>query len=151
MESNSSSHASDALSLVSGARAAAADRLVTPWWYHPILGLLIGSYFLASSLGDRTVQLIAAVVMLGGVGILVAAYKRLTGVWISGFRAGRASRWSYAIAAVLVIAIIAGSAVASSTSRTWPYWVTAVAMAVAVVLMGRRFDVALRAQLRERV
>ena len=34
--------AAAALDLVAASRAALADRLVTPWWYHPALGVLVG-------------------------------------------------------------------------------------------------------------
>lgn len=149
MENEDLDHPAEALAMASGARAAAAERLVTPWWYHPILGLLVGGYFVAAALGDTTVRLIGAVAFFAGLVALVSAYRRMTGVWISGLQAGRAGRWAYALTGVLVVTTAAGLAVTWSTSLTWPAWAAAAVMAIAVILLGRRFDMALRARLRE--
>ena len=148
MENQRREHASEALTAIAEARAAAADTLVTPWWYHPILGLLLGAHVVVFSLGTMLIQAVGLVLFLAGLALLVRAYRRLTGVWISGFDAGRASRWAYAIGGVTGLLLLASWIVVRTTSLVWPTWGLAALLCVGVVILGRRFDLALRAQLR---
>lgn len=148
MESENEDQASDALTVIGEARAAAADRLVTPWWYHPILGFLVSAYVIGFSLGNTLVRAVSLVLFLGGCLLLVRAYRRLTGVWISGFDAGPASRWAWILGGATATAMLGSLIIAWTTSLVWPTWCIAVAAGVGVVIVGRRFDVALRAQLR---
>lgn len=134
---------------VRAGRAAAADRLVTPWWYHPALGILLGAYIVALVLGSSGVRLVAVAVFLVGLVGLMRAYKRLTGVWISGFDAGRASRWAYAMGAAVAVAIGLAFWGYSVFDAAWPVVAAGVLAAVSVVVLGRRFDAELREQLRE--
>ncbi|HEX8628736.1 MAG TPA: hypothetical protein VF755_11250 [Catenuloplanes sp.] len=136
------------LSVIAEARAALADRLTTPWWYHPALGLLITGHVLSIGLGGTTVKTAGGVLFIAGCCALVSIYRRLTGVWVSGFDAGRASRWATAMGA-LVGTVLAGAwALDYFTELTWPIWYLAAVAFVGAVVLGRRFDTALRAQLR---
>ena len=144
MENESSEH----LSIVADARSAVADRLITPWWYHPILGALCASYLVALSLGSSGVRLVGIMVFGLGCGLLVRAYRDLTGVWVSGTDAGPAARWSLALVGVLVVALLTSWSTAYWADLAWPTWVLAVVVFVATVVLGRRFDSALRAHLR---
>ena len=136
------------LSIITEARAAVADRLITPWWYHPILGLLVVGYLVGISLGGTTVRLITAVLFAIGCGLLVRTYRHLTGVWASGVNAGRAIRWARALAAVVVVCLTVSWGIAYWTELTWPVWCLAVVVFIGTISLGRRFDTALRAQLR---
>lgn len=136
------------LAALRSGRSAAADRLVTPWWYHPILGLLVAGLLVAYGIGSRWVVGAALVVFFAGVAALVTAYRNRTGVWVSGFNAGGASRWAYALAA-LILACFAAALVARYVHHTaWAAWAAAVVALVGTVLIGRRFDVALRERIR---
>jgi hypothetical protein len=141
-------HEADPLTVIAEARAAVADRLVTPWWYHPILGLLLAGYVVGLSFGGTLVRAIVVAVFVLACFALMQAYRRVTGVWISGFEAGRASRWAQALSALAVITLTAGWAIADFSDLTWPVWVLAAAAFVGTIVLGRQFDVALRAQLR---
>ncbi|MEW9528287.1 hypothetical protein [Microbispora sp. NPDC049125] len=144
MESNSADH----LSVIAEARAAVADRLITPWWYHPILGLLIAGYLLALGLGDTVVKIAGVVLFAAGSAALGSAYRRLTGVWVSGFQAGPAGRWAGALGGLAGLAAVASLAIGALTDLRWPVWCLALAGFAAGIVLGRRFDAALRAQLR---
>jgi hypothetical protein len=139
---------SDDLALVAEARAAAADRLTTPWWYHPTLGLFLAAYVVSQSLGNAAVRTIAVVLFVAACAALVRAYRRLTGVWVSGFEAGPASRWAKALGAVAGLVLTAGWGLAYWADLTWPAWCLAAVAFIAVQVLGRQFDRALRAQLR---
>lgn len=145
---NENASTSEALTAIARARAAAADRLVTPWWYHPILGALLAGQLVAFSFGGTLVRLAGLAVLLAGIAVLVRAYTRLTGVWISGYDAGPASRWAYAMGAVTAVCFVISFLVARTTSLVWPTWCLAAVVLLGVVVLGHRFDAALRAQLR---
>ena len=145
MESNSTEH----LSAIAETRAAVADRLITPWWYHPALGVLAAGYLLALGLGSIAIMLAGGVLFIVGAGALASAYRRLTGIWISGFDAGgTASRWAKAIGGMVGVSAVASYFIGHYTDLRWPVWCIAVLGFAACLLLGNRFDTALRAQLR---
>ncbi|BCY08590.1 hypothetical protein [Actinoplanes sp. L3-i22] len=144
MESN----AAEQLDAIANTRAAVADRLVTPWWYHPILGLLIAGYVVGMGLGNTALRLVTVVLFVAGAAALARAYKSLTGVWVSGFDAGRAGRWANALGALIGVIAVAAWLLGSYTELRWPVWPLAAAGLVGTIVLGRRFDSALRAQLR---
>lgn len=150
MENESVQEAREALAAVAGARANAADRLVTPWWYHPVLGLLVAGFVLIYAFGNLPVVIIGIVLYFAGLGILVGAYKNKTGMWISGFRAGAATPWTFALLGVYVAAMIAAILLARLTSLDWVAWVAAPVLVVATIVIGRLFDRAWRADLRSK-
>lgn len=137
------------LAVIAQARAAVADRLITPWWYHPIFGLLLAGYVVGVSLGSTPTRLIVAMLFAVSCLALASAYKRLTGVWVSGLDAGRASRWAKALGVLMGVAAAGGWAIAWWTHLSWPSICLAAVAFVGAIVLGRRFDDALRAQLRE--
>lgn len=149
MANESAKEAREALAAVGRARSDAAVRLVTPRWYHPVLGLLAAALLLAVALGSPVVVIAAALLCCLGMGILVGAYKENTGVWISGLRAGKASRWACLLMAVYLVCVLAAVVPGRLGGMAWPAWLAAAVLAVATVAIGWRFDEALRAQLRQ--
>jgi len=93
------------LSALDADRAALAERVVQPWWYDALLGLLIAGFIASYSSHNTWVILGALVVFLAGVRALIAVYRRITGLWVNGFRPGRTRRairvWFVVYAAVL--------------------------------------------------
>ena len=100
------------LQAVAAARRAAADRLVTPWWYHPVLGALFAGYAVSIALGNAWVLLGGIVVFFAGLALLVSAYRRKTGIWLSGFQAGGATKWAY------LMGVVGGLCIAGRRART---------------------------------
>ncbi|MHA7176820.1 hypothetical protein ACX80D_09205 [Arthrobacter sp. Sr24] len=152
MESNSAPNAHEAqaaLNAIEGARSSAADRLVTPWWYHPILGLLAAGFVVAYTIGGIWVSVIAGLVFFLGIGILMGSYKKKTGMWINGLTAGKASRWTIPLAVTMIAGMGGAYYLHAVHGLNWPAWIAGGLIFIAVNLFGRRFDVALRAQLRE--
>ncbi|MFI7454276.1 hypothetical protein ACIBQX_42770 [Nonomuraea sp. NPDC049714] len=144
MESNSA----ESLSLVAEARAALADRLITPWWYHPGFGLLIAGFVLAVGLGDTVVKVGGGVLLIAGCDALISAYRHVTGVWVAGPEAGPAGRWVAALGGLTVLSAVAAFGIGALTGLRWPVWCLAVAGFAATIALSRRFDIALRAHLR---
>ncbi|HET6393633.1 MAG TPA: hypothetical protein VFG13_12495 [Blastococcus sp.] len=91
-------------------RAALADRVVQPWWYDALLGLLVAGF--VSSYSTRNVWVIAGalVLLLLGLRGLMAVYRRITGMWVNGLRPGptyRAATVWFVVYAVVVAAAAA--------------------------------------------
>lgn len=141
-----------ALADVGAARRAVADRLITPWWYHPALGVIIAAILLVGALDlANLIRLPVALAGAVGIGLLVAAYQRTTGLWVDMRTLGPTSRrWWMAYAAVVLILTVTSLA-PTATGRALPTWLAvllAAAALVATIVLGRRVDDAMRAEIR---
>ena len=91
-------------------RAALAERVVQPWWYDALLGLLVAGFIASYSSHNAWVITGALLVLLLGLRGLMAVYRRLTGVWVSGLRPGATQRavrvWFVVYAGVLAAAAV---------------------------------------------
>ena len=92
-------------------RESLADRVVQPWWYDALLGLLVAGFLASYSLRSTWATVVAIVVLGVAMRLMVALYTRLTGLWVNGFRAGPTRRairaWIVLYAAVVGAAAIA--------------------------------------------
>jgi hypothetical protein len=136
--------AREALEAVAQGRREAADRLVTPWWYHPILGLLIGALIVVQGTHSFVLKTAVPIAVLGGAGALIASYTRLTGLWVSGYRRGPAGRWTVA----LVVGYLAAYGVAAGFGSLAASIPAGAFVFVFTVVVGRGFDEALRREIR---
>ena len=130
------------------ARQAVAARVVTPWWYHPALAGLV-FVFIAGNASQRW-SMATFLVYCAGLVWLVTAYRKLTGVWVSGWnlRGGRVYAWL--LLAVLLGALGISYAVRWGQLEPWCAWVAAATSALVAWWAGRRFDGAFRASLQAR-
>ena len=149
MESNAVNEARKALAAIDGAKLNAAGRLITPWWYHPVLGLLAATFVVAYTTGGPVTMVVVGLVYFVGIGILVGVYKAKTGVWINGLRAGKASWWTVPLMVIMIACLGGAYYFHAVMGLQWPAWLAAALVFSAVNIFGRRFDTALRAQLRE--
>ncbi len=128
-------------------RAALGAKAATPWWYHPALGLLCGGLWAALSAHSPWVILAADAVFAIGLACLVHAYRRITGVWVSGLRPGKTRRavagWLVVLCAVLPLTLwleygrdLRGAAAAGG-----------LVLAIAMTAIGAWWDRLLRAEL----
>ncbi len=149
MENNAANEARSALAAIDGARSAAAERLTTPWWYHPVLGLLVAAFVVAYTTGGPVTMVVVGLGYFLGIGILVGVYKARTGVWINGLTAGKASWWTVPLVVIMIACVGGAYYFHAAMGLQWPAWLAAALVFSAVNIFGRRFDVALRTQLRE--
>lgn len=141
-----------ALADVASARRAVADRLVTPWWYHPALGAILAAIMLVAALDlNNLVRLPVALAGAVGIGMLVGAYQRMTGLWVDMRNLGPRSRsWWLGYAAVILVVTVA-SLVPTASNEALPAWLALLLAAVALVatvVLGRRIDSAMREEIR---
>ena len=136
MESNrvDRDHAAAQLAALQADRAALADRVVPPWWYDVSLGLLLGGFLASYAADSLWVTFPALVVFLAGLGALIRAYRRITGVWVT--IDGRSmALWSAIYLPVLAVAFV----LAEGFDQHWVMVPAGVVLGVAIVLVGRRW------------
>lgn len=150
MENNYVNEARTALASIDDARLAAAQRLTTPWWYHPVLGLLAAVFVVAYTTGGPVTMVVVGIVYFVGIGILVGVYKAKNGVWINGLMAGKASWWTVPLMLIMIACLGSAYYLHTAMGLHWPAWLAAAIVFLAINVFGRRFDMALRAQLREK-
>ena len=156
MESNSGPRPDydprDALADVAASRDSVADRLTTPWWYHPALGAILAAIVLVAALDLNTiVRLVVSLACAVGLGLLVTAYQRATGLWVDIRNLGPVSvRWW--LAYVVLIVVVVGTALVPSFTDVSLSVRVAVMLTVVVflgtVVLGRKMDEAMRAEIR---
>jgi hypothetical protein len=140
-----------ALAAVEQSRSDIAARLYTPWWYHPILGILVGG-LLALAIGDVPFAVLLGALPVYGLGLaaLVTVYRRRSGVWVNGTQAGpRSLRSLLRMGAYLIVTAIVGAAFSIGMEIRWTAWITGLVVALSLTVWGRHFDQLMRADLRE--
>ena len=124
-------------------RAALADRVLQPWWYDVLLGLLLFGFLASYAFDSLWVTFPALVVFFAGLGALVAAYKRISGVWGSpGPRV--VALWGVLVLLVLVPAFV----LAEGFDQHWAMVVAGAVLGTAAGVLsrvwGRRWAAELR-------
>jgi ABC-type iron transport system FetAB permease component len=145
MESNEIDRDSAAAQLAAlrADRVALADRAVAPWWYDVTLGLLLFGFLSSYAFDSLWVTFPALIVFMAGLGALVAAYKRITGIWMN-VTWGAMAAWMAVVLPVLIAAFV----LAEGFDQRWAMVVAGAVLGVAVVLFGRYWGRKLVADLR---
>ncbi|MGY1684907.1 hypothetical protein ACI8AV_01810 [Geodermatophilus sp. SYSU D00804] len=127
-------------------REALADRVLQPWWYDVALGLLLFAFLASYALDSLWVTFPALVLFAAGLGALVAAYRRITGVWVNT-PPRVAAAWGAFVLVVLVPAFV----LAEGYDRHWVMVLAGAVLGVAAGVLsrvwGRRWVAGLRSGL----
>ena len=96
------------LDLIAQTNRQMAERAKAPRWYHAALGVLVGGV-VAIQAAPLPWVFASYAVFLVGIALLIRAYRKHTGMWIPGYRAGR-TRWvavggAAAVAAIMLAAV----------------------------------------------
>jgi hypothetical protein len=138
-----------ALDAIAEGRRRIADRVTTPPWYHPILGLCLAGFMIGPSFRSHpAVYVLIYAAAAVGMATIVQVYKQQTGVWPTLKTHGPAwsARLWFAVAIVVnYFAFAALEFLAGVPHATIGAGVVAV---VLTIVFGNRFDDALRAELR---
>ncbi|TKJ99456.1 hypothetical protein PlfCFBP13513_08770 [Plantibacter flavus] len=123
-----------------------AARVITPWWYHPALGLITAVFAGAHALPDAW-PLAAITLGILAIPVLTTSYARVAGVVVTK-PAGQRSRRLLALT-VVVLVVTMSTSVAFKFLDVSPGWalIPAGVMFVATVVLGRRYDAALRQEI----
>ena len=124
-------------------RVALADRVVAPWWYDVTLGLLLFGFLASYAFDSLWVTFPALVVFMAGLGALVAAYKRITGIWVN-VTPGAMAAWIAVVLPVLATAFV----LSEGFDQRWAMVVAGAVLGLAVVLFGRYWGRRFAADLR---
>jgi fructose-specific phosphotransferase system IIC component len=140
-----------ALAAVQQSRSDMADRLITPWWYHPVLGVLVGGLITVATVGVPFQTLLGVIAVYGaGLAFLVTAYRRKARVWASGWDGGPKSRRTLTLLfAVVLVTTVVGAMASMGLEIRWAAPITGLVVAVFMTVWGRHFDKVMRAELRE--
>jgi hypothetical protein len=138
-----------ALAGLHGDSARLADLVVTPPWYHPVLGLVVAAFIGAQAVPGP----LSLLVLAGGaalLAVLVIVYRQRFGVWVSqpAGRRSRAALWT--IVAVYLVLFAAGTAVQLAQATLWWALIPAALGFVLTIVLGRRYDALLRGDLARR-
>lgn len=141
----------DALRMLAELEAANADlaeRVRAPVWYHPALGLLMGGLCAVQAAPVPGMYAYYAV-FIAGLILLVRAYIKRTGLWVSGYRAGR-TRWvSVGLATITTGLMLLSAWLFHTRNETMAPFVFAGLIAVIVTIGGFVWEAAFRADLRD--
>lgn len=130
-----------------GSRLAA--RVVTPWWYHPALGVIVAAFAASPAFpGASGIWAVAIGIVL--LPILTLTYNRRYGVSTTQPAGPRSKRLLLAMLAILILAMASTLSIKLLALSAW--WVVAPAVVAfaATVVLGRRYDAALRDELGEK-
>jgi hypothetical protein len=125
-------------------RAALADRVMQPWWYDLALGLLLFGFLASYAFDSLWVTFPAAIAFFAGLGALVGAYKRITGVWV-----GTGPRGLVAWAALVLLVLVPAFVLAEGYGHHWVMVPAGAVLGIAVIVMGRIWGRAYVEHLRE--
>ncbi|WP_409331105.1 hypothetical protein [Trujillonella humicola] len=131
------------LAVLRADRVALAERVRAPWWYDLALGLLLFGFLASYALDSLWVTFPALVVFAAGLGALVSAYRRITGIWVT-VTWGALAAWG----AVAVPVLVAAFVLAEGYDQRWAMVVAGAVLGVAVVVFGRVWSRRLAAELR---
>ncbi|HEX7350955.1 hypothetical protein [Brachybacterium sp.] len=120
--------------------------MITPWWYHPILGAIVAlMIFGVAHPGVLGFGLVAIGII--GIPVLVRAYTLRTGLWISQ-AAGPATRQLQRVLMVVYI-VLMGAALALRLMEPSAWWALVPALSGLLLTwaIGPRYDRELRREL----
>lgn len=140
--------ASRMLAEVQAANAELAKRAVVPIWYHPALGLMVGGLIAVQGSELTFVGAYYAVFSIGLV-MLMAAYKKHTGLWINGYRPGRTRVVAIGLAVTVTLIMWGSLWLHRSAGVTWAMLLGGGISAVITTAGGFVWEAAFRRDLRE--
>lgn len=138
--------AREALKSLNSDGAALSRRVVTPWWYHSALGLIV-----AGMIGSQVMPGVASTMVVAlcvvAIPVLTTTYSRRYGVTITQPAGPRSKRLLLMTLGVALVAVLGGVAIKLTGSSAWWIILPAVVAFVVTVILGRKYDDALRGEI----
>ena len=125
-----------ALAQVDAGRSAAARRVRTPWWFHPLLGAALAASVAALSLRGPAV-VVVLILSVAAQGALYALYQRLTGLWVNTWHVDGMRRVTALATTVSLLLLALGVGLDRGAGFRGAAAITGVVLGVAYVLYWR--------------
>jgi hypothetical protein len=130
-------------------RGGLAERVWTPWWYHPSLGLIVAVFVGSPAVRDPAAHSMLVAAGCVGLVFLMLGYKRVTGLSVSS-AAGPRSRARIVVVMVAVGVLFVASMVLAATGNEPWVLATTVTVFLVCLIAGRGYDRIYRQELSER-
>ena len=141
--------AETALHDVADARERSAARVVTPWWYHPALGVALALVLVGVAIAPPEFIMVWTLTSIAITVSLILLYRRITGIGVGPAQAGPRSRLVWIAFVFLEFAGFGAAGVIRFSGQSpWLAALLGLAMILGTVILGRRVDDALRADIR---
>ncbi|TQJ31302.1 hypothetical protein [Microbacterium sp. SLBN-146] len=126
--------------------ASLATRVVTPWWYHLTLGLVVATIVMSQTLpAPLSIGLVVAGIV--SLPVITTTYTRRYGVSASSPVGPRTRRLLVTTLIVLAAGMVAALAIRATEQSAWWGLLPAGVVLFATIVLGRRYDAALRLEL----
>ena len=125
-----------ALAHVAAGRSAAAQRVTTPWWFHPLLGAALAAMLASLSLRGPAVAIVLVLALVAQVS-LYALYRRLTGLWINTLKVDGMRQVTAAATTVSALLLMLGIGLERYAGMRGAAAITGVVLGVAYVIYWR--------------
>lgn len=148
MESISADDARRSLDSIGASRREVADRMITPRWYYPALGLLVAQMIVMYGLVGDLLAVLSALLVVAGSGWMVRTYTGHTGIVArlpDGLRSGVALA-AFALGMIVPVMYV----VLVGDVPTAVVLALAALALVCTVVLGPVYDAAYRADLRRK-
>ena len=129
-------HAAAALAEVQRGRDAAARRLPTPWWYHPLVGLSLAGMVSSFALPQPEQQVVLGVA-IGAEFALFWLFRRLTGIWLKPFEIPGMKRPAVLVTVAGVVLLLLALVLEHYSTLRYGAVVVGVVLGVAYVVYWR--------------
>ncbi len=125
-----------ALAHVEAGCSAAARRVTTPWWFHPLLGAALAAMVAAMSLRGPAFAIVLFLALVAQVA-LYALYRRLTGLWVNTWHVEGMRRVTAAATAAYALLLALGIGLDHYAGVRGAAAITGVVLGVAYVVHWR--------------
>lgn len=142
--------AADALADIADTRAGLADAATTPAWYHPLIALALAALMIALGVDMSGAAMMA--IEIPAIALIIAViigYRRTAGMWFTQPARGTRAFRLWIVLMVVVAGCLAAALLARYTGAWWLAVISAIVVLVAYVVLGRGYDEAFRADLRD--
>lgn len=127
-----------------------AEQVITPRWYHPVLGLIV-AVLVGSQALPGAYPLFVALPALIAIPLLTLTYSSRYGVTLTHTTGPGTKRLMFLIVGVMVLCIISAAIIKIAGVDLWWALIPVIIAFASTVVLGRRYDNVLRRELSDNV
>ncbi|MGL3151424.1 hypothetical protein ACSS7Z_13815 [Microbacterium sp. A82] len=138
-----SAQAREALNTLDADGKSLSQRVVTPWWYHTALGLIV-ALLVGSQAFSGPASIMVVALSIVAIPVLTMTYSSRYGVTVTQPAGPLSRRLLLVTLGVALLAFLAGVAIKVVGASPWWVAIPAVVAFTVTLVLGRRYDDALR-------